>query len=186
MKTTTTTELNSGEDIISAEIARTLDGLFRERVRRSPQKIAYQDYKPSNKTWCEYTWAQVEGQVARYQTALSQESFVPGDRVAVMSKNCLDWVIFDQAALGLGLIVVPLYTADRAENAAYILRDSGAKLLLLEELSQWHAFSETHDPIDSLLRIVTIMQFEKLLIRTMKIGCFLFVTGCPKKSKDSA
>ena len=161
MKTTTTTELNSGEDIISAEIARTLDGLFRERVRRSPQKIAYQDYKPSNKTWCEYTWAQVEGQVARYQTALSQESLVPGDRVAVMSKNCLDWVIFDQAALGLGLIVVPLYTADRAENAAYILRDSGAKLLLLEELSQWHAFSETHDPIDSLLRIVTIMQFEK-------------------------
>ncbi len=41
--------------------------------------------------------------------------------------------MFEQAAMRLGLVVVPLYTADRPENAAYVLRHAGAKVLLLED-----------------------------------------------------
>jgi len=147
--------------IIPAEVAGTLDGLFSERVRRSPQMVAYRNYDQLTGRWYDHTWAQIDREVARWQVALSKESLVPGDRVAVMSRNCPEWVIFDQAALGLGLVVVPLYAEDRAENAAYILRDSGARLLLLEDLAQWKAFYEVRDQINDLLRIVTINSFEK-------------------------
>jgi long-chain acyl-CoA synthetase len=56
----------------------------------------------------------------------------------------------------LGLVVVPLYTADRPENAVYILRHAGAKVLLLEELAQWQAFSEVRDQMNELVRVIMI------------------------------
>ena len=70
-----------------------------------------------------------------------EEMLANSDRVAVMLRNCPEWVMFEHAALRMGLVVVPLYTADRAENAAYILSDAGVKVLLLEELAQWRTFS---------------------------------------------
>lgn len=143
-------------DIIPVEAAGTLDGLFRERVRRSPHMVAYRDYDRSSGKWRDLTWEQMDGGVARWQAALSRENLTPGDRVAIMLRNCPEWVMFEHAALRLGLVVVPLYTADRVENAAYILRDAGVKVLLLEELAQWYTFTEVCNHIDDLARVVTI------------------------------
>lgn len=143
-------------DIIPVEIAGTLDGLFRERVRRSPKRVAYRDYDRSSGKWRDLTWEQMDGGVVRWQAALSRENLSPGDRVAIMLRNCPEWVMFEHAALRLGLVVVPLYTADRPENAAYILHDAGVKVLLLEEVAQWHAFSEVHNRLGDLARVITI------------------------------
>ncbi len=150
------TRQHDSADIIPVETAGTLDGLFLERVRRSPQMIAYRDYDRSSGKWRDLTWEQMDGGVARWQTALSREKLVPGDRVALMLRNCPEWVMFEQAALRLGLVVVPLYTADSAENAAYILQNAGVKVLLLEELAQWYAFSEMRNHIGGLARVVMI------------------------------
>jgi len=150
------------ENIIPTEVARTLDGLFSERVRRSPQMVAYRSYDQVARNWHDHTWEQVDIEVARWQTALTKEGLVTGDRVAIMSRNCPEWVIFDQAALGLGLVVVPLYTDDRAENAAYILDDSGARLLLLEDQKQWQPLKELRSQMSNLFRIITINPFEDL------------------------
>jgi long-chain acyl-CoA synthetase len=57
--------------------------------------------------------------------------------VAILLANSIEWVCFDQAALGLGLVVVPLYTWDSPENIAYILKDSGSRLLLTGKTAQW-------------------------------------------------
>ena len=46
--------------------------------------------------------------------AFARENLSPGERVAIMLRNCPEWVTFEQAALRLGLVVVPLYTADQA------------------------------------------------------------------------
>ncbi|MEK7875933.1 MAG: AMP-binding protein, partial [Pseudomonadota bacterium] len=70
-------------------------------------------------------------------------------------RNSPEWVIFDQAALGLGLIVVPLYTQDRPENVAYILNDAGCRVLLLGTLEQWQAFSGVRNQLGALVRILT-------------------------------
>ncbi len=143
-------------DIIPVEAARTLDGLFRERARRSPEAVAYRDYDRSSGKWRDLTWKQMDERIAHWQSALTREKLLAGDRVAVMLRNCPEWVIFEQAALRLGLVVVPLYTADRPENAAYILRDAGVKVLLLEELAQWQAFHEVRAQIPHLLRVITV------------------------------
>ena len=148
-------------DIITVEAAGTLAGLFNERVRRSPNGVAYRDYDPSDGKWRDHTWVQMSREVARWQLALIGEGLVAGDRIAVMARNCPEWVMLDQAALGLGLVVVPLYTADRAENASYVLRDAGAKMLLVEGIPQWQTLSEIRDQLSGLLRVVTISPFAE-------------------------
>ena len=147
-------------NVITVEQAQTLDGLFNERIQRSPQKAAYQYFNSTCEEWSSYTWEQMNQSVSRWQAALAKESLVPGDRVAVMMRNCPEWVMFEQAALGLGLVVIPLYTDDRVENAAYVINDANAKLLLLESLHQWHQFAAIRDQIQGLQRIILLRSFE--------------------------
>jgi long-chain acyl-CoA synthetase len=143
-------------DFIAAETAVTLAGLFRERVKRSPNKIAYRQFDQDSGQWCDSTWQEMATEVARWQDALTQEGLQQGDRVAVLLRNCKEWVTFDQAALGCGLVIVPLYTDDRPESAAYILNHSGAKVLLLQGEEQWQGLLTVHDQLDKLTRILTL------------------------------
>jgi len=142
--------------LIPVEAAVTLDGLFRERVKRTPDLVAYRAHNEQHNNWRDYTWAQIDHQVARWQAALEKDGIMPGDRVAVMLRNCPEWVTYDQAALGLGLVVVPLYTQDRPENVAYIIHDSGCKVLLIEGAEQWQALAEVKGQLGSLVRILTV------------------------------
>jgi long-chain acyl-CoA synthetase len=142
--------------MIPVEVAATLDGLFRERVARTPDRVAYLDHNEQHHNWRTYTWEQVDRQVARWQVALEKEGLKAGDRVAVMLRNSPEWVTYDQAALGLALVTVPLYTQDRAENVAYIIADSGSKVLLIEGAEQWQALSEVKDQVGNLVRILTV------------------------------
>ena len=113
------TEAAGAAHIVPVDEAATLDGLFRERVRRTPDLVAYRHYNEPHANWRDYTWAHMERLVARCQAALRAEGLQPGDRVAIMLRNCPEWVAYDIAALGLGLIVVPVYTQDRPENEAF-------------------------------------------------------------------
>mgnify|MGYP001813771990 FL=1 len=124
------------EDLISVEEARTLDGLFVRRVRRSPDREAYRAFDRET-GWQSWTWQRMADEVARWQEALSQEGLEAGDRVALVLRNCPEWVVFDQAALSLGLVVVPLFTDDRPENLAYILEHAAVELLLVQDAGRW-------------------------------------------------
>ena len=148
--------MSTRTDLIAADVAVTLDGLFHERVRRSRDKLAYRHFDDQRCEWQEFTWGEMEHEIARWQAAMTHEGLQPGDRVALMLKNCPQWVVFDQAALGLGLVSVPLYVADRPENVAHVLQDSGAKLLLIDNATHWHPLHEACTGIDTLRRIVTL------------------------------
>ncbi len=124
-------------DVISSASAGTLPGLFALRVQRSPDEPAYRQFDPAKSEWQHYTWRETGVRVAEWKGALARERLDHGDRVAVLLRNSLEWVCFDQAALALGLVVVPLYLSDTADNIAYILEDSGARLLLVGTQGRW-------------------------------------------------
>jgi long-chain acyl-CoA synthetase len=128
----------------------TLAQLFRERVKRSPEHIAYRYFE--NQNWHDLTWQNMSIHVANWQSALEKENLAAGDRVAIMLRNCPEWVMFDQAALGLGLVTVPLYMDDRPDNIAYIINDANVKLLVIGGAKQWQSLSK----LETLQRIITI------------------------------
>jgi long-chain acyl-CoA synthetase len=142
------------DHIITLEEAGTLHGLFLARVKRTPGAIAYRYFDLQQNLWQSYTWTQMRDEIARWQAALIKEGLAPGERVAVMLRNCPQWVMFDQAAHSLGLVVVPLYTVDRPDSVAYIVNDSGAKVLLFETDEQWQALSTVRDKMDCVQRFV--------------------------------
>ncbi len=142
------------EDIIHPEAAGTLDGLFRERVHRSGDDVAYQYH--DGEGWREVTWNTVNGQVQAWQRALAGEDLQPGDRVALLLPNSVDWVVAEQAALGLGLVVVPLYTDDRPDNVAYILEDAAAHLIVIGNRRLWKRFGPALRGVGCLRRILLL------------------------------
>lgn len=146
---------------IRPEEAKTLAGLFRERVRRSPDAVAYHHFDIGQKIWSRTTWADMATEVARWQVALARESLQPGDRIAIMLRNCREWVVFDQAALGLGLVTVPLYPDDRPDNVAHIINDSNVSLLLVEGRKQWRRLQAVGGELKTLRRIVSVTTIEE-------------------------
>jgi len=146
------------EDIISAENAGTLDGLFSRRVRRTPELTAYRSFDPVSKQWQDTSWGTMGEAVARWQTALAAEGLQPGDRVAVHLRNSREWVCFDQAALGCGLVIVPLYTDDRPENIAYITQDSAVRVLLVQDVSSWKRLAPSLNHHEDLGRVLILQR----------------------------
>jgi len=144
------------QEMIAAESAVTLAGLFRERVKRSPDSIAYRQFDQQGSQWYDSSWADMAADVARWQAALAKEELQHGDRVAILLRNCREWVTFDQAALGCGLVIVPLYLDDRPESMAYILNDAGCKVLLLQGQEHWDGIQTILHELDTLTRILAL------------------------------
>ena len=142
--------------LITCNTAGTLDRLFRIRCLTTPDRVAYKYFDRTTKTWPEVTWKEMADLTSRWQQALKQENLSEGDRVAIQLKNSIEWIAFEQAALGLGLVVVPLYVDDRADNVAYILHDAGVKVLLVNDNKQWQDLSVHIDEDSQLKRVVLL------------------------------
>jgi long-chain acyl-CoA synthetase len=127
----------SRADIIGESAARTIPGLFRERVARSPEAIAYREWDAAARQWQDHSWRDMARLIRRYRAALSRAALEEGDRVAIQLPNGTDWVAFDIAAMASGLITVPIYAHDSLSDAAHILANSGARLMLLDTWEQW-------------------------------------------------
>ena len=146
------------KDVIGPGVAQTLDGLFRERVHRTPEALAYRSFDRGSSQWRDLTWSEVAREVGRWQAVLGQEGLHPGDRVALALRNSPEWVIFDQAALGLGLVTVPLYVDDRPDNVAHILKDSGARLLLVQDAAAWRRLAPHLAEAAALQRVLLLSE----------------------------
>ncbi|MBS1269933.1 MAG: Long-chain-fatty-acid--CoA ligase FadD15 [Gammaproteobacteria bacterium] len=143
-------------DVIDPDVAPTLDAQFAERVRRSGRESAYIEYDESTEQWVHYTWDETAREVRRWQAAFEREGLQKGDRVALRLRNCRHWVIFDQAALGLGLVVVPLYAADRPDNVNYVLDHSDAVLVLVSNNEAWTELHRAQGETPRIKRIVVL------------------------------
>lgn len=143
-------------DIISSAEAKTLAGLFALRIERTPDSPAYWQFDAELKKWRSYTWQETGVLAERWRRALALENFAPGDRVAILLRNSLEWVCFDQAALALGLVVVPLYPSDAQDNIAYILADSGTRLLLVGTQRRWETLAQLCSNLADLRKVICV------------------------------
>lgn len=150
--------------LIPCNTAGTLDRLFRIRCLTSPERTAYRYYDRATKTWPEVSWKDMADLTSRWQQGLQKVGLSNGDRVAIQLKNSIEWIAFEQAALGLGLVVVPLYVDDRADNVAYILHDAGVKVLLVNDDKQWQDVAVHLDEDSQLKSVVFLNSKDKKLI----------------------
>ncbi len=162
-------------------MVKTLSGLFQERVKRSADKTAYLQFDPASNDWQATTWKELSTLVDRWRAALHRDGLRAGERAAIMLENSLEWVLFDQAALGLGVIVVPLFVNDRPESVIHILKDSGARLLLVRNHAAWVPLIPYLDQLPELKWVISVEddhgQSLDLMLRPLSL--WLPETGLP-------
>jgi len=143
-------------DIIPVFPDSTLPAMFRERVARTPNRLAFQQFDEDTQSWRDYTWKQTAADVARWQAVLKKLGMKKGDHVAIMLPNRREWSLFDLAALGMGLVLVPLYNNDRGENAAWILKHAQCKLLFLGGEEQWRELKPHQEEFKQVKTLLTL------------------------------
>jgi long-chain acyl-CoA synthetase len=144
------------QDLISPAEAGTLPGLFQRRCERTPQAEAYRQYDERAARWRACTWSEMRASAGRWHSCLSRLSLGPGERAAILLRNSVEWVCFDLAAQALRLIVVPLYTTDSPGNLAHVLRDSGARVLLLDSAEQWSRLAPLRAHFPALAQVLCL------------------------------
>src|SRR5450432_829391 len=80
-----------------------------------------------------FTYAQFADRARRLAGALRQNAVQPGDRVAFLSTNCHRLLEAYYGVLEAGAVLLPLNIRLSSDELAYILNDSGAKILFIEK-----------------------------------------------------
>ena len=105
----------------------TLAELFTAQAERLGDRAFLRD--KTGKAWRDHSWNDIADEAARLRAGLLGLGLERGDRIAILSDNCPRWVVVDQAALGMGAVIVPLYTTAGVEETRHILADSAASLV---------------------------------------------------------
>ncbi|WP_412513740.1 AMP-binding protein [Shewanella indica] len=93
--------------------------------------------QPINGQYQDLTWRQVQAKVQQLCGGLRHLGLQPGDKIAVLSKNCAEWFITDLALMHGGYISVPIYPTANADTIRYVLEHSGCKAIMLGKLDHW-------------------------------------------------
>ncbi|MFN7945864.1 MAG: long-chain fatty acid--CoA ligase [Blastocatellia bacterium] len=125
----------------------TINELFAQAVRRRAGKVLMR-YK-RQKVWHELTGAQLDERVRNVALGLWLLGVQPGDRVALLAESSPEWSIADYAILACGAINVPVYPTQAVDQVGFILRNSGARVLLISNQKQLRRIQPALDSLKS-------------------------------------
>jgi long-chain acyl-CoA synthetase len=95
--------------------------------------------------WQDITWQEFGDTVAGVAKGLIAGGVAPGDRVGLQAKTRYEWTIFDFAIWAAGAVVVPIYETSSPDQVAWILGDSGARAVVVENHQHADAVEAVRD-----------------------------------------
>ena len=114
--------------------AANLTNVVFRRAEEHPQAVVLRRPGPAGLSgeWTDVTATQFRDEVVALAKGLVAAGIGAGDRVALMSHTCYEWTLIDYAIWTAGAITVPVYETSSAEQAEWILSDSGARACFVE------------------------------------------------------
>ncbi|MDK2601969.1 AMP-binding protein [Vibrio vulnificus] len=106
-----------------------------------------------NRQFVEFTYSEVADKALRLVTALKELGAEPGDRIALISKNCAEWFICDLAMMLGDYVSVPIFPTAGADTIEYCITHSESKILIAGKLDDATA---TQKVIDDLVDVKSI------------------------------
>jgi long-chain acyl-CoA synthetase len=120
--------------------ADTLPALFRRQADRLGPRVAVRFKKAG--LYRDLRWDEYRDQVAACAAALVHRGIQPGDRVAILAENRVEWLVADMAILSIGAVNVPLHAPLSAEQVRYQLDDAGVIFIFVSNLSQYEKIQQ--------------------------------------------
>jgi long-chain acyl-CoA synthetase len=131
---------------------RTVPSRIRDRAGTDPDRVCMREKRYG--IWQDLTWADYWEQVSLVAHALRALGIEPGDRVAVHSENRPEWLYADVGTVAIRGITMGLYPTNPAPEVAYLLQDSGSKVLIAEDQEQVDKALEVEPDCPTLEHIV--------------------------------
>src|SRR5271170_2416487 len=125
------------------------DILFAVRESRRDRVVLYR--QPSG--WTPISSAEFYRSIVGVSRTLESWGIRKGDRVAILSENRPEWTITDFAALAIGAVTVPVYATQTADQTAFLLNDSGARVIAVSTKKQLEKILiiQPHTPVERIL-----------------------------------
>jgi len=140
---------------------KTVTETFLERVRSTPDLVAYQ-FKPTHpdqgpvNLWKQVTFRQYHDEVKETSFGLMGLGLQPGDKVVILSNTRYEWPLCDLAILGAAAITVPIYASNIAEDVVFILNHAEARIAFLEDAKQLEKILDKLDRIPKLEKVIVL------------------------------
>ncbi|HEU4706531.1 MAG TPA: long-chain fatty acid--CoA ligase [Solirubrobacterales bacterium] len=104
--------------------------------------------------WVSRTFEEVRDIVRPLGMGLVELGVRKGDRVSILGNTRPEWTYFDFAALSIGATVVPIYQTNSPEECRYVLENSDAKVVVVEDAEQLAKVREVREQLPQLEHVI--------------------------------
>jgi long-chain acyl-CoA synthetase len=112
--------------------------------------VRYKD----GESWVDRSFAEVRDTARDLSLGLIDLGVAKGDKVSILGNTRPEWTYFDFAALSAGAVVVPIYQTNSPEECQYVLENSDAKVVVVEDDEQMEKIREIRDKLPLLEQVV--------------------------------
>jgi long-chain acyl-CoA synthetase len=111
-------------------------------------------YKDASGQWVSRTYREVGDIVRRLALGLIELGIEKGDKVSILANTRPEWTYFDFAALSVGAVVVPIYQTNSPDECQYVIENSDAKAVIVEDSEQLAKIDEIRDRVPKLEHVI--------------------------------
>ena len=149
------------------------NSVFR-RAAEQPHAVMLRRPDPSDSEgswdWADVTASQFKAEVVAVAKGLVAAGIGVGDRVALMSHTRYEWTLIDYAIWTAGAVTVPVYETSSAEQAEWILSDSGAQACFVETTGYEDMIGNFRDRLPALSHVWRIEDLDSLRATGADVG----------------
>jgi long-chain acyl-CoA synthetase len=115
--------------------------IFNELLYENEKNNADMVYlrQPIGGVWHDITWKETMVRARKITAFLKTLGLKRGDKIAILSKNCAEWLIADFAIAMGGFISVPLFASQPANTIKFVLEHAEVKVIFVGKLDNWQA-----------------------------------------------
>jgi long-chain acyl-CoA synthetase len=113
-------------------------------------------FKDDDGNWVTRTFSEVADTVRALSLGLMGLGVEKGDKVSILANTRPEWTYFDFAALTAGAVVAPIYQTNSPEECRYVLEDSDAKVVVVEDDEQMEKIRAVRDQCPQLEHVIRI------------------------------
>jgi long-chain acyl-CoA synthetase len=128
--------------------------MFLNRIAATPYAEAFR--YPQDHSWESVTWQQVGERVGNIAGGLISLGIAPEDRVALASATRYEWVLVDFGVMCAGAATTTVYPTTNAGDVAYIVGNSGSRVVVAENQTQLDKLREHRAELPDVSKVVTI------------------------------
>lgn len=134
----------------------TINEIFLENAERYKNDTIIKYKRQKAGTYSDMTWGELKDAVTSFATGLIKAGMETEDKLAILSFNRIEWILADLGTLLAGGVDVPIYHTNTPEQCAYIIKDSEAKFVIVEDVTQLEKILSVEKELQSLKKIILI------------------------------